>query len=338
MDEPRARSPRRRWARALLWWTAGAATVGFTYLAVRDVDWDVAWRALRASEWWWVVPATVVIVAGTVVRAVRWRAVFAPETRPPLRAVWSALLVGNFFNTVLPLRAGEALRIVALNQRARVSRVETLGTVGVERVMDVVTLLVLLFAVAAWLPEVSWLRAAAIFGAALAAVVASMVVVLAVWGVRPVHAFLRPLARLRPASAERVEHAAESLARGLTALRRPRVAAAGLFWTALSWIGFALSFWLLMIGFDLDVPPLAGLLVLVATGLAMILPSPPAAVGVFEGAVVVALSAYDVSPSHALPYAVVLHLVNVLPFIVAAPFVLGGHARRPRPATEVVEP
>ena len=338
MDDRRGGSARRRWARALLWSAAAAATVGFTYLAVRDVDWDVAWRALRASEWWWVLPTTLVIVAGTVIRAVRWCAVFAPETRPPFRAVLSALLVGNFFNTVLPLRAGEALRIVALNQRARVSRVETLGTVGVERVMDVVTLLVLLFAVAAWLPEVSWLRGAAVFGAALAAVVAAAVLLLAVWGARPVHALLRPLARLRPASAERVEHAAESLARGLAALRRPRVAAAGLLWTALSWIAFALSFWLLMIGFDLDVPPLAGLLVLVATGLAMILPSPPAAVGVFEGAVVVALGAYDVSPSHALPYAVVLHLVNVLPFVAAAPFVLGGHARRARPATEAAEP
>ena len=337
MDEPRGPSARRRRARALLWWAAGAATVVFTYLAVRDVDWAVAWRALASSEWWWVGPSAAVMAAGIVVRAIRWSAVFAPETRPPFRAVWDALLVGYFFNTVLPLRAGEAIRIVTLNQRTRVSRVEALGTVGVERAMDVVALLVLFFAVAAWLPEVAWLRSAAILGALLAVAIAVAVFVLAVWGARPVHALLRPLARLRPASAERVEYAAQSLGRGLAALRRPRIAAAGLLWTALSWLAFAVSYWLLMIGFDLGVPPLAGLLVLVATGLAMILPSPPAAVGVFEGAVVVALRAYDVSPSHALPYAVVLHLVNVVPFILVGPFVLRGHARRPRPAIEAAE-
>ena len=337
MAVPPPASARRRWARALLWWAAGAATVGFTYLAIRDVEWDVAWRALQASQWWWIFPSALVMGIGIVVRAVRWSAVFAPETRPPFRAVWDALLVGYFFNTVLPLRAGEAIRIVALNQRARVSRVEALGTVGVERAMDVVALLVLFFAVAAWLPEVSWLRGAAMFGVVLAVVIAAAVATLAVWGVRPVHAVLRPLARLRPQSAERVEHAADNLARGLAALRRPRVAAAGFLWTLLSWLVFGLSYWLLMIGFDLDLPPLAGLLVLVATGLAMILPSPPAAVGVFEGAVVVALSAYDVSASHALPYAVVLHLVNAVPFILVGPFVLGGHARQPRSAAEAAE-
>jgi glycosyltransferase 2 family protein len=321
----------------LLWWAAGAATVAFTYLAVRDVEWDVAWRALRESDWWWVVPSAAVMGAGLVVRAVRWSAVFAPETRPPFHAVWSALLVGYFFNTVLPLRAGEAIRIVVLSQRARVSRVETLGTVGVERAMDVVALLVLFLAAAAWMPEVSWLRSVAVFGAVLAVAIATAVVALTVWGTRPVHATLRPLARLRPASAERLEHAADSLARGLAALRRPRIAAAGLLWTTLSWLVFALSAWLLMIGFDLDLPPLAGLLVLVATGLAMILPSPPAAIGVFEGAVVVALRAYDVSASHALPYAVVLHLMNALPFILAGPFVIGGGVRWPRRAVEATD-
>ncbi len=49
----------------------------------------------------------------------------------------------------------------------------------------------------------------------------------------------------------------------------------------------------------------------------MILPSPPAAVGVFEGAALIALKAYGVPYSSALPYALVLHLVNFVPFVVA---------------------
>jgi hypothetical protein len=46
----------------------------------------------------------------------------------------------------------------------------------------------------------------------------------------------------------------------------------------------ALSTWVLMLGFDLGLSPLAGGLVIVAVGLSMILPSSPAAVGVFEAA------------------------------------------------------
>jgi len=66
------------------------------------------------------------------------------------------------------------------------------------------------------------------------------------------------------------------------------------------------------------VAPLAGLLVVIAVGLAMILPSPPAALGVFEGATVVAVQAYDVPHADALSFGLVLHALNFLPFIAIA--------------------
>ena len=57
-------------------------------------------------------------------------------------------------------------------------------------------------------------------------------------------------------------------------------------------------------------------------GLGLILPASPAAVGVFEAAVLVALKAYGVPESRALSYALVLHALNFFPYIVAGPFLL----------------
>jgi glycosyltransferase 2 family protein len=65
---------------------------------------------------------------------------------------------------------------------------------------------------------------------------------------------------------------------------------------------------------------------MVAVGLAMIVPSSPAAVGVFEAAVVVALRAYDVPKPEALSYALVLHALNFLPYIAAGFVVLHLHS------------
>ena len=98
------------------------------------------------------------LVAANPVRALRWQQLFAAETRPPLGPVTSAMLIGLAVNMLLPLRAGEAARIVALGRSAGVSRVESLGTVALERVLDVFCLLLLLFAALPWLPEISWLR------------------------------------------------------------------------------------------------------------------------------------------------------------------------------------
>jgi hypothetical protein len=54
----------------------------------------------------------------------------------------------------------------------------------------------------------------------------------------------------------------------------------------------------------------------------MILPSSPAALGVFEGATVLAITAYGISDSQAVSYALVLHALNALPFLLLAPLLL----------------
>ena len=103
-------------------------------------------------------------------------------------------------------------------------------------------------------------------------------------------------------------------------------------WTILAWLLTALSAYLVSVAFHLHLPFACGVLVAVAIGLGMILPSPPAAVGVFEGAALIALSAYGVPHSSALPYAVVLHLVNFVPFVVVGALLLHYNARHPQRA------
>jgi hypothetical protein len=78
-----------------------------------------------------------------------------------------------------------------------------------------------------------------------------------------------------------------------------------------------------------QLPLAAAVLVMVAIGLSMMLPSLPAALGVFEGATLLALHAYRVSHSVALPYALVLHLVNFVPFIVVGILLLHYNSRHP---------
>jgi hypothetical protein len=198
--------------------------------------------------------------------------------------------------------------------------------VVLERTYDVLSLLVLLFVVRPWLPSASWTQAAAIMAIALAAGIGTVVALLAVYGDRPFRLLLRPLARLPFVSGDRLDFAARNLLHGLAALRSWRLALVGAFWTILSWIVMALSYWLLMHGFHLGLSPVAGMLVVIAIGLAMILPSSPAAVGPFEAATLVALNAYGISNSRALSYALVLHTLNFLPYIAAGLVVLRGFA------------
>ena len=305
-----------------------AVTLVSAYIALRNVDFAEVWATLQSSDYWWLLPALAAMAVAILVRAVRWRYLFVAERRPALWPLTEALLIGHFFNTVLPARAGDLARVGAINMRAGTSKAEALATVVVERVFDVLALLLLLFVRAPLAPR-GHLGAHG--------------------GDRRGRARDR-LRRLRgradglgraaaPRAAEAVRAAALPARRPARAVRRepvrrphgpPQGASRRdeLLLTVVSWLFFALSFWLVMLCFDFGLAFGAGLLVVIATGFSLALPAAPAGLGVFEAATVVALAAYDVPKSEALSYALVLHAFTIVPFLVAGALVLNLHGVR----------
>jgi glycosyltransferase 2 family protein len=311
-----------------------AVSAVFGYFAVRGINFRGVWRALRASNYWWLAPSLVALAVSILVRAIRWGVVFQPERRPPLVSLVKATIIGYFFNNILPARAGEAARIVALKYYAGTSRAETTGTVVVERIFDVSSLIVLLFALVAWLPPVSWLKPAAFVAFVFLAAGAGLSLFVRRFSQRPPRWGLGLLSRLPGLREDTVYRLTTNTAHGLATLTRFRQAAGVLAWTYVSWLLLGLSFWFLMIGFRLGLSPLAGLLVVIATGFAFIIPAAPAAVGVFEAAGLTVTSAYGIPRSEAFAYVIVLHALNLLPFLVVGPLVLAQEARARRPLSD----
>jgi glycosyltransferase 2 family protein len=294
-----------------------AVSVAFSYLAVRDVDFDVFADALTESSYWWILPSLAALSASVAIRVVRWRSLFPRETRPPAKAALRALLVGELFNTILPMRAGELVRIVAVHRAARTSRPEALGTVVVERLLDILVLLLLLLAVLPFVPDVTWLGVAATILTVAACAALAAIVVLWRYGERPLEFLLRPLAWLPGFSPARASAAAESLLRGLQGLRHVRTGLVAVGLTAAGWLTVALSFWVAIRGLNLELGYDAALLVLVATAFSLVIPALPTSVGIFEAAVIVSLDPFGIDDSRALACAVVLHVLTFLPFIAA---------------------
>jgi uncharacterized protein (TIRG00374 family) len=307
-----------------------AVTATFAYIALSGIKPDQVWRALGASDYLLLVPALLVFALGTIARAMRWRSLFAPGRRPPRSAVLNATMIGYFYNSILPARAGEAARVVVLAQRSSVPPVETVATAVLERIYDVVAILVIFFVAEPWLPHVSWFGGAAVAAIVLAALIVAAASLLAIFGDRPVRLLLGPLRRFSPFSGARLDRTVEELTHGLSGLRHGTVALEAFLWTIGAWMLTALCAYIVTLSFHLHLSFATGVLVIVAVGLSMILPSPPGAIGVFEGAALIALKAYGIPHSSALPYALVLHAVNFLPFLLVGPFVLQHNLRHPR--------
>ena len=99
-----------------LYLATAAVTVAFSYVALRGVDFHEAWRGLRTSDWWWLIPALVAFGLGNVARALRWRSLFSPKRRPPRGTTLNAMMIGYLYNSILPSRAGEGARVLVLKQ------------------------------------------------------------------------------------------------------------------------------------------------------------------------------------------------------------------------------
>ena len=320
--------------RRLLVWSGLVLSLGFGYLAFRDADLGELGDAIRDANHLYLLPAGATLAAGVAVRAWRWQLLFERGRRPPFGLVANALLIGYLFNTILPARPGELARVQVLGKRADISRAEVLATVVLERIYDLFVLIALLAVAAPFLPHVGWLNAALALGLALGIALAAGALLVRRYGRRGARILLKPLTLLPAIGEERVDVLAASVVNGLAAIRATRPALTALAVSALSWLLLGISGWFVLLGTDIEAGFAAALLVLVATNLVLVLPSSPAGLGAFEAAAVLALAAYDVGREQALSFALVLHALNAIPYIVVGYLALWLSTRRGRSGSQ----
>lgn len=294
------------------------------WLAVRQIDAGDFWRSLQDAEWIWLAPTIALTYATLALRAVRWRELFVEPHEVPLWESVKAVNVGLLFNNILPSRAGEVPRIFALAGRTGISKVEIGSTVVIERVLDVFTIAVAGLIVWPWLPEARWVDA---LGAICAAIVGlSVVLGVAAWVLRSRGRTLAEAAlrRVPLISDERAEAVSLSLARGAHVLANPRRLLVALGLSAFVWTAAALSVLTLFPAFDLSWSLSTAWFVVVATSLALTVPSTSGGLGVYEAAAQASLVAVGTSASGALAFALVLHAVNFVPVSITGAFAAWG--------------
>ncbi|HEY7067273.1 MAG TPA: lysylphosphatidylglycerol synthase transmembrane domain-containing protein [Chloroflexota bacterium] len=283
---------------------------------LRQVDLDTTWATLRSAQPGWLSLGTVVLLGYTVAKAVIWRRLCYPARGLHLGNFISALYVGNMVSTLVPLRLGEIVRAYLVTQTEPITFGRSAGAVLVEKVLDVVTLLVFLGVLSLLVP----LPLHAISGPAVAALALGSVGLLALLTWFPRAPMLRLLDRLEDRwPALRRLRLAEQLATGLDALsvlRHRQILPAIIFWQVFIWLLTMLGNYLVMVAVGIPAPFAAAVFLTCVTALGMVVPSAPGYIGVFHYLIVLTLTSFGVDAAAALGYAVVLHAVTYGSFLV----------------------
>jgi uncharacterized protein (TIRG00374 family) len=278
--------------------------------------------AFSGAEWGWLPLSLAALLVSVVIRSARWRLFFDDPHKLSARLSFASLMIGVLFNILLPHRAGELTRIVAVHRGAGLSRVETGGTIVAERLTDTFVLGAIGLAFWPLLPNSRWVSLVEIvcIGAVAGPVLA--VVLLSRFRGHLPRMVQRLLNRVPYVGLERSHQFTQSLAAGTRMLLKPRRLFPIVLLGFLAWGSMGLANWLAlqMFNFEIDAVP-AMALALVAVNFAVAIPVGPGAVGVFEAATQASLVAFGLSASDAFSYAVVAHALVVFPFIL-----LGGLA------------
>ena len=290
----------------LIGWVLGGGTLLWL---LATLDWGAILQVLRSAHWTWALAGGGAIVLHTWARAYRWQALFLPA-RLPLPPVATAMLVGQSLNYILPARAGDLPRILWLGRTAGVSKTTALGTLAAEKVWDLLLLVLVLILAPLWVPLPDPLTTPLRL-LALVALGAYVGVIVVAQGKRAIGG------RLRSWSGGgwrgQVLATGLRLLEGLTSLYRPGVAGWALLWTVIAWGLGALANWMVFRAVGLALPFLAALMVSAALRVGIALPSPPAGIGVYEGAILLALAPWGVASETAFGYALLMRAVDFLP-------------------------
>jgi glycosyltransferase 2 family protein len=291
-----------------------AASVVFGYLAIRDLRWEDAYHALTAVQILPLIISFFFLAVSYCIMARRWQLIIGSN-----QASWCdvlfALIVGLMFNNVVPARLGEISRAVFLGIKVDLSKAYLVGTVLLDRLMDLVILValaLLLFSSVAILPVVFSFAVIASAGTILGCGVV-MIFLFRGYGMKRL---------LNSISVRLPTHSQEWFTR-IASLFLLSLAAERSWWEWYRLLGLSLGAWLLMgislffslQAFNINISVFGVGVLLVVLNLGGMIPSSPGYIGTYHWLAVTTLAVFGINRGIALSFALVYHFLWYVPQI-----------------------
>ncbi|HEX4347647.1 MAG TPA: lysylphosphatidylglycerol synthase transmembrane domain-containing protein [Vicinamibacterales bacterium] len=305
-----------------------AAALALVALFFRNVDLRAVTRDIAHAHPAWLALSLSSFLLIIAIRARRWQFLLRPLGQPSFMNAFRAVAVGFAASTVLPARAGELIRPYFLSRHEPVTATGAFATVVLERLLDVVAVLVLLasfvflFGADAAAANTSAFAAVRVAGMVAAAAAVAVLVALFLMAGRPaaLQGLLRTLEAVFPKTLVDVaSRIVDKFAAGLAVVRRPEELLVALLWSFPLWLTIAVGIWSVGKAFGLLVPFTGSFLMIAILVVGGAVPTPGAVGGFHEAFRFGATTFFGAPNDAAVGAAIVLHAFSVLPTLL-----LGG--------------
>jgi uncharacterized protein (TIRG00374 family) len=318
----------RKWLTAIL--VVGVTAIFLTY-ALWTVDLEMLAEVLVGADYRYVWPFLLTLTLFYLIKAWRWAMILQPLGRYTISQVTPAMMIGFAANNVLPAHLGEIVRSVwfARRYRQRVSAV--LVSQILERILDVVAILLLFPLAIPWIESAPQVIRSGVWlvGAIAASVCVAIYAALAA-PKRVLHLWHVLGARLPASIRSRGEALLGDILQALSSVRSSGRLLLLVINSLVQWSLMGVCVWLSLAAMGVSVGPAATIIVLTAAVVAVTLPNAPGYVGALQAAFLFALQPFGVSSECAFAGSVFFMVANWVPVTcVGGLFFLTTHLSSP---------
>ena len=292
-----------------------ALAAGLLAALVTRANAEDVWDQARGADPLWLPVIFAALYTSDWFRALRLQHLLSPITRPRLFLLFAAGQLGSAVNLLLPIRAGEAVRLRILSQRAGISVASLVAAWFGEIVSDLLAFVVYIIVAVLLVKEARFLWPLALVGAVLTVAGGAGAYYL---GGRIDHS-----AEDREVVARGLrgwfERELYNLQKGLQSFRDAKVIF-HVSWSAQGiWLCEVIMLYACGQALGLDLSPWAYLLVLVVATVAGSVPITQAGFGVFEVTLTGLIVALGADQAQAAAYAIFVHVLLTFPHVISGP-------------------
>lgn len=286
-------------------------SAGLVYLSLQNVSYADLVTGLGSFDHSFLPALLTTLVAIQVLRTYRWGLILIPLGRIDYGQLFSITSVGYLAVLALPARLGELVRPYLITKKSDIRLSSALATILVERVFDILFVLLMALALVFFTPLPPWLITSGILFTAFALSLLLLTIFMTIWR-KTAYALLRPVLQWLPVRyRDRITETINHFLEGLQILVQEKKLLVISFTTALIWLLHVLVIYLLFLAFNMSLPVIAAFVLLVILIAGIAIPAAPGFIGNWHYVTILSLGLFQVSHGEALTFAVFHHFLSV---------------------------
>ena len=296
------------------------------YFAFHNIDFNDLFKRLLKIDLIKFFAAIFILMVACIVRSKRLQYILYPlDKNISLHHLFSATMIGYFGNGILFFRFGEILKAYSISQGNKITTSESFGIIMLERVIDALTVLILLLMFLPWLPIQNTTINYWVSAFAVVTVFFTLIILI----LRKINwkNFITSLSFINESFRSSLVSMMEKIFDGIDAIKNTKHTWGILISTFLIWICYYLMTVWLLESCQIYLTLSGAFIILLMGSIIIAVPALPGGLGTYEAGITFTLMLlFYVTKDEALTYAIVSHASNYFPYIIVGSiyFIISG--------------